>query len=148
MSTLQHIGSYEFVVWISPVLIGCGGGSSGNNSNTATVYGTITLPQGVTVTNKCALVALDNDNNIYNTATTPYLITTVSGTSFTYTLASVPTGTYYLYAAVNQASTTCDENVGFIYDGVIFGRYNGTGTITVNNGDNGPYDFTLSYLVM
>lgn len=63
-----------------------------------TVSGTVTLP--ASVSNKPYTVIIDDDTNGGDGDGTPMASGTANGTSFTYTLADVPPGQYYIYAIV------------------------------------------------
>ncbi len=114
-----------------------------------TVQGTIPLPSSVPAPGRCFMVALGT-----TPTGNPVALTTgvVTGSSVTYSIANVPPGTYYLYAGVdNDSSTTSPPACPYVSSviptrGDFAGYYPGpmppsTPNVTVTAGSTLTLDF-------
>lgn len=74
-----------------------------NDSQVATVTGTISLP--VSVTNRPYAVLIDSDPNWSNGSVAEYS-GNLTGNSISYSFSSIPEGSYYVYALVSMSEET------------------------------------------
>ena len=116
---------------------------------------TATLP--MTVTDRCVLIAVDNDNTGQNGA--PVSETrAITGSSFTFSYASVAAGSYFVWAFVDANSSgsspatgcafTDGPDVGDLlgYNGGAAGGPPGGANVTVPHADGESYDIDLAVL--
>jgi len=117
-------------------------------AGTATVQGTVTLPATVTGMPYAVVVDTDNDggNGIISVATG-----TVTGSSFTYTIGSVPAGTYMVYAIVwivgeeNQAPINGDYlSHDFSYVTIIANETNTVNRTLIERNESSTVSGTVS----
>lgn len=137
-------------VTMMTALLGCGG------SDEKTVSGTVSL--GVEVTDKCVLVALDDDVTGANGAaggnrTALWQEMPVTGSSFSYTFSEPPEGTYFVWAFLDMNGNAADPSAGCAFgdgpdDGDLMGVFGATGglpsapNVEVPHEEGATFDFT------
>jgi len=106
-----------------------GGGGGGDGESGSTLSGTIFL--GTDVTDACVGIGVDADadwNNGTGFVARKTFRASSSGSSISYSISGVPSGTYYLFAVVDRdGHSVCDVNEIDIVVGDFVGYYGGTG---------------------
>ncbi len=135
MKNLSRLSLLLAAVALTLTFFGCDNPASSDDGDTATVSGTVTLPASVTA--KPYMVFVDTDDDPGN-GFTKSASGTVTGTTFNYSIADVPAGTYYISAVVWVSGDGTAAPVAGDYYGI-----NGNDPIAIDAGETKDVDLTL-----